>query len=110
MPVSKEYREFVVEQLGRILPVTHRAMFGGVGLYGDGLFFGLLAEDRVYLKVDDTNRGDFEAVGKTAFCPYGGKPMKYFELPGELLEEPTALRPWVEKAVQVARSASRRRR
>ncbi len=110
MAVSSDYREFVVEQFGRILPVTAKSMFGGVGLYSEGLFFALIAEDRIYLKVDDANRPDFEAAGTTAFVPFGGKPMKYYELPGELLEDTTALRPWLEKALQVARNARRRSR
>ena len=108
MAVSSEYREFVIEQVGRVLPVTAKAMFGGFGLYSGGLFFGLLSQDRTYLKVDDSNRPDFEAAGMTAFTPFGGKPMKYFELPGELLEDVTALRPWLEKALQVARNTKRR--
>lgn len=104
MAVSREYREFVLEQLGRVAPVTSRAMFGGVGVYASGLFFALLADEALHLKVDDTNRGDFEAIGMGPFCPFGGdKPMQYYELPAELLEDPEALRPWVEKAVDVAR-------
>ena len=63
MAVSREYREFVLEQLGRVVAVTSRSMFGGVGIYGDGLFFALLDNDTLYLKVDDSNRGDFEAAG-----------------------------------------------
>ena len=108
--VSAHYRSYVQEQLERITHVTSRSMFGGVGLYADGLFFGLLADDRIYLKVDDTNRGDFEQAGMSAFRPFGhGAPMKYYELPGEFLDDPTALRPWVEKAIQVARQGKRSR-
>lgn len=110
MAVSREYLDFVLEQIGRILPVTSRAMFGGYGLYSEGLFFGLLSQDRIYLKVDDSNRADFEAAGMPPFTPFDGKPMKYFELPGDLIEDTTALRPWLEKALQVARTAKRRGR
>jgi hypothetical protein len=55
MAVSQSYRDFVLEQLGRVSPVTGKSMFGGVGLYADGLFFALIAEDRLYFKVDDPN-------------------------------------------------------
>lgn len=111
MPVSPEYRAFVLESLGRVAPVTSRAMFGGVGIYSDGLFFALVDDDAVYLKVDDSNRGDFEAAGMGPFRPYGesGEAMRYFELPAELLEDADRLRPWVEKAVEVARRARRKR-
>jgi DNA transformation protein and related proteins len=71
MPVTPEYREFVLEQLGRVAPVTSRAMFGGVGVYSGGLFFALMAGDTLYLKVDDSNRADFEAAGTGPFRPFG---------------------------------------
>ena len=104
MAVTPEYREFVLEQLGRVTPVSSRAMFGGVGVYADGLFFALMAGDTLYLKVDDTNRGDFEAVGMGPFRPFEGEhAMGYYELPADVLEDADALRPWVEKAVDVAR-------
>lgn len=110
MAVSREYREYVLEQLGRVAPVTSRAMFGGVGVYSDGLFFALMDDDLLYLKTDDSNRADFERAGKGPFRPFGedAKPMRYHELPGELLESPDALRPWVEKALAAARGRRRR--
>lgn len=106
MAVTPEYREFVLEQLGRVAPaVTSRAMFGGVGVYSGGLFFALLDDDTLYLKVDDGNRGDFEAAGTGPFRPFGDDRdvMQYYELPAELLEDADQLRPWVEKAIDVAR-------
>ena len=111
MSVSPEYRAFALEQLGRVTPVTSRSMFGGVGIYANGLFFALLADDIVYLKVDDSNRGDFEAAGSEAFRPYDdGRAMQYYELPAGVLEDVDELRPWVEKAIAVAVVARRRKR
>lgn len=112
MAVSAEYRGFVLEQLGRVTPVTSRSMFGGVGIYADGLFFALMDDDALYLKVDDSNRGDFEAAGQGPFRPFGDDQhaMQYYELPAELLEDADALRPWVLKAVDVARAARTRKR
>lgn len=105
MAVSPEYREFVLEQLGRVAPaVTSRGMFGGVGVYADGFFFALLAGDTLYLKTDDVNRPDFEAVGMGPFRPFGGDDaMSYYELPADLLEDADRLRPWIDKAIDVAR-------
>lgn len=112
MAVSPEYREFVLEQLGRVAPVTPRAMFGGVGVYSGGLFFALMAGETLYLKVDETTREDFLAVGKGPFRPFGGDTdMKgYYELPAELLEDTDALRPWVDKAIDVARRSRKTRK
>lgn len=108
MPVSKQFREFALEQLGRVAPITSRGMFGGVGIYSEGLFFALIDDDRLYFKVDQTNRGDFEELGMGPFRPFGddSKPMQYYEVPGDLLEDHHRLRQWVEKAVQVSRSAA----
>jgi len=111
MSVSPEFRTFVVDQLGRVATdVRARAMFGGIGVYAGDLFFALIDNDTLYLKVDDTNRSDFEARGLGPFRPFGpdGEVMQYYELPADLLEDPDALRPWIEKAVEVARHKRRR--
>ena len=105
MAVSPSFRTFIVDQISRTVPrVRARSMFGGVGIYGGELFFALIADDTLYLKVDDSNRSDFEALGMGPFQPYGegGEVMQYYQVPAELLEDVEALRPWVEKAVAVA--------
>ena len=106
MNVSPSYREFVIEQLSRVATgIRSRAMFGGVGIYGEELFFALIADDTIYFKVDDTNRPDFEARGMGPFRPMGpnGEVMQYYALPEDLLEDPDALQPWVEGALAAAR-------
>jgi len=105
MAVSESYRTFVLDQLGRAVPrIRARSMFGGVGIYAGELFFALLANDTLYLKVDDSNRPDFEARGMGPFLPFGDErdKMQYYEVPADLLEDPDALRPWAEKAIAVA--------
>jgi DNA transformation protein and related proteins len=115
MPVSQSFQTFVVDQLSRVVPeVRGRRMFGGVGIYSGEVFFALIADDILYFKVDDSNRGDFEARGMGPFEPYGagGEVMQYYQVPEELLENVEALRPWAEKALAVAlrKSAGRSRR
>jgi DNA transformation protein and related proteins len=94
-----------LEPLGSLLP---KSMFGGVGLYCDGAFFGLIALDVLYLKVDDTNRADYEAAGAKPFQPFPerGGTMKYYAVPVEVLESQTELIEWARKAVEVARRAA----
>jgi DNA transformation protein and related proteins len=79
-------------------------MFGGVGIYAGEVFFALIAGDTLYFKVDDSNRPAFEERGLGPFRPYGdsGEVMQYYEIPGDLLEDPEALRPWAEQAIAVA--------
>lgn len=109
--VSDDYRDWALEQLRRSTrrAITHRAMFGGVGIYADGLFFAIIADETLYFKVDDTNRPDFEARGMGPFLPYGdpARPMQYYQVPADLLEAPEELEPWVDRAVEVARSRKR---
>jgi DNA transformation protein len=112
MAVTPSYRAFVLDQLGQVGPVTTRSMFGGVTFFIDGMAFALAAEDRLYFKVDDGNRGDFEAQEMGPFLPFGdpAKPMQYYELPEEVLEDPEQLAIWVRKALAVAgRAASKTR-
>ncbi len=106
MAVSESYHEFVLEQLGRVMPVTGRSMFGGVGIYAQGLFFALIAEDRLYFKVDDTTRPDFERLGMEQFRPYGeDSAMGYYEVPADVVEDSLQLAAWMRKAIDVAANA-----
>jgi DNA transformation protein len=110
MAFSKGYRDFVVEQLGRIAPVSARSMFGGAGLYAHGLFFALIAEDRLYFKVDDTTRPDFERLGMEPFRPFGEEHAKgYYEVPADVLEDVAQLEPWMRKAMDAAAKAKTRK-
>src|SRR3954451_371979 len=103
MAVSQSYREFVLEQLGRVTPVTGKSMFGGVGIYAQGLFFALIAEDRLYFKVDDATRPDFEGRGMEPFRPFGeDRAMGYYEVPVDVVEDVTQLETWIRKAIEAA--------
>ena len=108
MPVSKEYRAYILEQLGRVAPVTARSMFGGVGLYCQELFFALIAEDRLYFKVDDTTRAEFERRKMEPFRPFAEKhAMGYYEVPADILEDLRQLETWMHQAIAVASRAKR---
>jgi DNA transformation protein and related proteins len=87
-------------------------MFGGVGLYSGDTFFALIAGDTLYLKVDDSNRSDFEARGLGPFRPYGedGEVMQYYALDESTLEDLDELREWTGKAIAVAKAKKAARR
>ena len=103
MAVSQSYRDFVLEQLGRVTPVTGKSMFGGVGIYAQGLFFALIAEDRLYFKVDDATRPDFERRGMEPFRPFGeDSALGYYEVPADVSEDVAQLESWMKKAIDVA--------
>ena len=71
--VTDAFRAFVVEQLQDAGDITPRAMFGGVGLYCNGVFFGIIAGDRRYFRVDDSTRDNYESCGMSPFEPYPGR-------------------------------------
>jgi DNA transformation protein and related proteins len=108
MAISESYRAFVLEQLERVGPVASKSMFGGVGLYAHERFFALIAQDRLYFKVDDSNRGDFEREGMEPFRPFGEEhAMGYYEVPADVLENVTLLASWMQKAIDVAGKSKR---
>jgi DNA transformation protein len=103
MAVSSDYLDFVLEQLAPLGPLTWRKMFGGVGLYAQGLFFALIDDDTLYLKGDEALRPDFEAAGSHPFCPFAdAKPMAYWSAPAEALDEPDRLVDWARRSIAVA--------
>lgn len=104
MPVNNDYLNYVLDQLKYAGSVTPKKMFGGVGIYLQGVFFALIADDALYFKVDDSNRRDYEAEGMGPFKPFGEKSysMQYYEVPIDALEDKEELKVWANKALAVA--------
>ncbi len=107
MAVSPDFRDYVLDLLEPLGTVRARAMFGGAGLYLDDTFFAILANDVLYLKVDERNRGAFEAAGAAPFKPFADKPqtMSYYEAPAEVMEDSEELCAWARRAWETARRA-----
>jgi len=105
--VSEAFKSFVVDQLAELGDVTPRSMFGGVGLYCDDVFFGIIAGDVLYLKVDDGNRGDYERAGMKPFRPYPDRSgsMQYYAVPIDVLESGIELAAWARQARAAATRA-----
>jgi len=110
LPVSSDYRTYVLEQLAGLAGLSARRMFGGVGLYCEELFFGLIDNDTLYLRVNDDNRADYTARGMSQFRPYADRPelsMSYYEIPPDVLEDPAQLVSWARRSVAVAMAAAK---
>ena len=105
-----EFVTHVVDMLEPLGPVSARRMFGGYGIYLDGMMFALVADDTLYLKVDDESRSEFEAAGLEPFRyskkgkTYG---MSYHAAPEDALENAELLRDWARRAVDAAMRAAR---
>jgi len=106
--VRPEYRDFVLDQLGRVPDLRSRRMFGGVGIYSGDYFFALIAADELFFKVDDSTRAGYEAAGSEPFRPVINRrevSMSYWSVPVEVLEDPAELALWARAAIRVAASA-----
>lgn len=99
-----DFVRMVCESLVPLGDVSARRMFGGYGLYCDGLFFALVADETLYFKVDDGNRADYEALGLGPFKPFDDKPvtMSYHPPPESALDDPDELLRWARPAFAAA--------
>jgi DNA transformation protein len=112
MAVGDDFRDFVLEQLAAAGQVTSRSMFGGIGLYLDGLFFALIDDDTLYFKVDESTRARYEKAGSKPFCPFPDRPdqpMGYWQVPAEVLEDSEELARWAREAMGIALAKRRKR-
>lgn len=72
MATTKEFRDYILEQLSILDNITCRAMMGEYLLYHQGLLFGGLYDGRLLVKITDTNKN----FGMSEEIPYkGAKPM-----------------------------------
>lgn len=106
MSISARYLDYVLDQLQIIGPVRARRMFGGSGLYSQDVFFGLIADDVLYFKVDDSNRSAYTARGSQPFRPVANDPsavsLSYYQVPEDVLEDPDELKTWARKSIAIA--------
>ena len=105
MTAGNEFVQYVLELLEPLGGVSAKAMFGGFGMYCRGMMVALIADETLYLKVDNVNRPDFEAQKLEPFR-YQKKDtviaMSYYQAPPEAMEESDLLCEWVEGSYQAA--------
>ena len=112
MAISIEQREYVahiVDLLQFIGPVESKSMFGGFGMFLEGLMFGLVAGNELYLKVDTQNLQDYEDLGLQAFSFEKNVrqfKMSYYQAPEEAMEDAELLSDWASNAYDAAMRAA----
>jgi DNA transformation protein len=87
-------------------------MFGAVGLYCEGVFFGLIDDDTLFFKVGDETRTEYESRGMKPFRPYADRPevsMTYFTVPVDVLDDAEELVSWARRAVKIAASVAKKK-
>ena len=99
------FTDHLHEVFGAFGSIQTRRMFGGHGVWHQGLMIGLVAGDALYLKVDEETRGRFEARGLGPFeYSRKGKPvaLSYHRAPEEMLESPEDAVAWARLAYAAA--------
>jgi DNA transformation protein len=106
------FHDFVAELFAGVGAISIKRMFGGVGVYAEGLMFGLLADETIYIKVDTALKADLmrENSGPFVWMPDNGPragekvEMGYWRLPEAALDDPELAAQWGRKALNVARA------
>ena len=99
--------EFIHDLFQSFGAVTVRRMFGGAGLFADGVMFGLVSGGQIYLKADATTVTCFEREQCEPF-EYATKNGKrtltsYWRLPDRLYDDADELAQWARQALAAAR-------
>jgi DNA transformation protein len=92
--------------------ITSKRMFGGFGLYKNGKIFGLITDGKLFFKVGDTNRKQYEKRGSKPFVfKSRGRDVtiSYWELPADIMEDKELLEEWIEESVKVQENKSKKR-
>lgn len=107
---TDDYLEYCLELLAPCGDISFRRMFGGYGLYNDGLIFAIIADDTLFFKVDDETRPQYEAYDAEPFTyEKQGKEyaLGYYEVPVDVLESPSLLAAFVDTACAVSLRAKK---
>ena len=89
-PLSDYLNYILQDVLGHIEGLHNRELFGGVGIYKNGVIFGLIYDNQLYFKVNDTNRCRYEAAGSQPFIyNSSGKQVQlsYWAVPESVIED-----------------------
>src|SRR6185503_16419799 len=88
-------------QLDAVPRVVTKRMFGGIGIYSDGVFFAVIDNDTLFFKVDDALAKRYRDKGMPPFAPVpGAKPMMgYYQVPPDVLEDADELVKWAKDSL-----------
>src|SRR5260221_6269567 len=100
------FQDQLEELFAAVEGATLRKMFGGIGVFKEGLMFALVANDALYMKADETTSPKFAAEGFGQWI-YPGRdrpvPMPYWQVPARLFDDPDKFPEWALIAFDVAR-------
>jgi len=113
MVASDSFAEFLREQLAPLGRVTMRRMFGKTGVFCDGVMFGMVTDNMLYLRVDHHNRTAFKEAESFPPLNYEKKgstiDLSFWRAPERLFDEPDELVTWARVALGAARRVAAKR-
>ncbi|TWT12654.1 TfoX/Sxy family protein [Reyranella sp. CPCC 100927] len=113
MPAGHGFTDFLFEQLTPLGHITARRMFGKTGVFCDGVMLGMIAENTLYLRVDDHSRAFFQEASTSAPLNYKKAgttiDLAFWRIPDRLIDEPEELVAWARVALAAAKRVSARR-
>ena len=86
-------------------PVTIKRMFGGKGIYFNGLIIALEVDDEILLKADPISAPEFAAAGCRQWVYTGrNKPveMPYWSIPEDAFDDPDIMTEWAKRAYEAS--------
>jgi DNA transformation protein len=105
MPLQPDFVNHCSELLSPLGDVHAKRMFGGWGLYVDGVFVAIIAGETMYLKSDDRTQARFAAAGSSRFeYTARGKlhSSGYWSVPPDAMDSPALMAPWARLALEAA--------
>lgn len=101
MAVSKNFMEYILDQLSPCEGISKRKMFGGIALYRYREVFAFVFDDTVYLKVNETTKEKFLIAGARPFKPFPNRPVieSYYELPVNVIENSEKFIEWIDDSL-----------
>ena len=106
MVASASFAEFLRDQLAPLGHLSMRRMFGKTGVFCQGVMFGMVTEDTLYVRVDDHNRETFkeaEAYPPLNYAKQGSSiDLSFWRVPERLIDEPDELVTWARAALAAA--------
>jgi len=102
---SAELIGYLVDMVERAIgPIRTRKMFAGVGIWQDELFFAMIHDDVLAIRLDESDEAEYIRLGFVPNDPSSaGKGRKrYYEVPADIIEDEEVLGDWLAKSLRTA--------
>lgn len=103
MAVSKDFLNFVLDQLSSWDGIYTKRMFGGVALFQEGLAFAMIAFDTLYLKVDKSNIDKYIVQGSQPMKPFKSDEIvkSFYSVPPDVFENSDEFIKWAKESYEI---------